>query len=682
MEDLELSDSEDYLDGLLNSINRKKTHIKDSLVEDEKSIQDKIANMSSLDPNDDFMDATGIGDFKPEKMSHHNLREAFVESDFLRDFEEELSSDYADDFIEEFEREIDDEEERFQRGEEIPNDDFITKLMDDDNALDSYDEEKLKKEPGNDASDENLSNENVTDSSTEFETFSIDESFNTADDTSNSDSIEATFVTVDESILNGTSAIEDTLEEQSEDAADELLKALGQDLEDDKTDTNDDKSDTNDDNADTNDTTIDSQEEDSVDKKEKLDEEISNNEDIQNILDGVANIVNDDTTTEESILPKEYQSDEHDDVDALESTEDSIEVNEDGISLVDEDADLDALLSNEEGMSDIGDLLDADENDIELDESRSTYEASADMAENLSDELTNDETPKVGFIQKILNIFKKKNKEDPEAAANELLTVSASGGIEDTTEENNRILEEMDEEEKEAQEKKKKKAEEKAEKKAQKKAEQAEKKAAKKAEKAQKPKKEKKPSALKTFLDDDKAKKIPMKVIVIFILFVATIVVAIIILSNIYNKRTQISEANSQYAAANYIEAYNILSGLDSLSESESQMLSKARMVADLQNKKSEYDVFMQRKDYENALDALIVAVGRYNENLSEAQNLGVNAEYNGVESMIVGQLMDQFGMSDEEAYELYLIKGRTKYTVALNEKLKALGMDNSGSNN
>ena len=50
---------------------------------------------------------------------------------------------------------------------------------------------------------------------------------------------------------------------------------------------------------------------------------------------------------------------------------------------------------------------------------------------------------------------------------------------------------------------------------------------------------------------------------------------------------------------------------------------------------------------------------------------------------MITGQLKDQFGVSDKEALELYKIKGRTNYTIAINDKLKALGMyNNNGSNN
>ena len=723
-----MSNSEDYLDGLLNSISEKKSNVNKALAEDEESIKAKIADMSSLDPNDDFMDATGISNFKAEKMSHNNLREAFSESDFLKEFEDELYSDSADDFIREFEQEIDDEEERFQRGEETPEDagtKFVQSLMDEEENFDTDDtsgyEDAYDSEESGDIKDADDSEEtgDIGDAGELADVGDIDNLDDVGASAGDLDSSEDqllmdSFVTIDESDLDddyekkesstgGDSsdiASEDSIEipdsldepeleaddepetetfeepepepEASEDTVDdaeELLSAIGGDLSDvipDKDEVDDSE---------------DSEDED--DAKESLNEQVENDESIQNILDEVENIVGDgegseesgESGEEESILPKEYQNDEHDVADAL-------EINEEGVSLVDENADLDALLQGEEGMSDIGDLLDADENDIELDESREEFEASADRAESASVESVEEGKEKVGFFKKLLSIFKKKNKEDPDEAAKELLNVAGNDGVEDTTEENKKILEEMDEEEAAALEKKQKKAEEKAEKKAAKKAAKEEKKKAKEAAKAEKAKVEKKPGALKTFLLDDKQKKIPLKVIIIFVLLVVTIVVSVKVLSNLYFNQQTISSANAAYAAGDYIEAYNLFSSIKAPTESEQESLDKARLLADLQNKKQEYDLFMEKKDYQNALDALIVAVGRYNENKDKAKELGVNAEYNGIESMIVGQLQDQFGMTDEEATKLYEVKGRTKYTVALDDKLNSLGMNNSGSSN
>ena len=708
-----MPNSEDYLDGLLNSINEAKTNVEKARVDEEESIKAKIADMSSIDPDDDFMSATGISGFKPKKMSHDNLRKAFSEADFLKDFEEELSSGSADDFIREFEQEIDDEEERFQRGEEVPDDagtEFIRSLMEEDGVEpeDELKAESTEEPTETDESELYVNEEEVesTEESTETEgelkvesteestepdeseIFVNEEEVESSEET---DVVDNTKESIEAENLDGT---EDSIEtevadnteaevvEESEpkeevdtsaEDAEELLAALGEDASSDESDSTLDTSNDASDNASSEEGTN--------------EEDIANSQELLDILDEVENIVGDDDKSktdnpdennagdDESILSKEYQSDEHDEVDAL-------EVNEEGVSLVDEDADLESLLEGEEGMSDIGDLLNADENDIELDEARDAYEESADKAEN-STETVSEEEPKekVSLIDKIKGIFKKKKKGEGEEEK-EILDVAAKNEVEDTTEENKKILEEMDEEEAEELAKKQAKAEAKAEKKAAKKAAKEEKKAAKAAAKAEKAKQEKKPGKLATFLQSDKSNKIPVKVLVVFVLLVGTLVALLIIGSNIFSKRSAISEAKSLYSQGNYIDAYNSLAGISSLSEEDTEIMNKARLLADLQNKKKEYDTFMAKKDYMNAFDALVVGVGRYNENYEKAKEYGITAEYDGVESMITGQLKDQFGTTKEEAEKLYEIKGRTKYTVAISDKLKALGMEGNGSNN
>ena len=684
-----MPNSEDYLDGLLNSINEAKTNVEKARVDEEESIKAKIADMSSIDPNDDFMSATGISGFKPKKMSHDNLRKAFSEADFLKDFEEELSSGTADDFIREFEQEIDDEEERFQRGEEVPDDagtEFIRSLMEEDGVepedelkAESTEEPTEKEEKDESESTEEQEDELKAEPTEELTETDESENLDSAEDSiepevadNTEDSIEPEVADNTEAEVVEASEPKEEVDTSAEDA-EELLAALGEDASSDESDSTLDTSNDASDNA--------------PSEEGTNEEDIANSQELLDILDEVENIVGDDDKSktdnsdennvvdDESILSKEYQSDEHDEADAL-------EVNEEGVSLVDEDADLESLLEGEEGMSDIGALLDADKNDIELDEARDAYEESADKAEN-STETVSEEEPKekVSLIDKIKGIFKKKKKGEGEEEK-EILDVAAKNEVEDTTEENKKILEEMDEEEAEELAKKQAKAEAKAEKKVAKKAAKEEKKAAKAAAKAEKAKQEKKPGKLATFLQSDKSNKIPVKVLVVFVLLVGTLVALLIIGSNIFSKRSAISEAKSLYSQGNYIDAYNSLAGISSLSEEDTEIMNKARLLADLQNKKKEYDTFMAKKDYMNAFDALVVGVGRYNENYEKAKEYGITAEYDGVESMITGQLKDQFGTTKEEAAKLYEIKGRTKYTVAISDKLKALGMEGNGSNN
>ncbi|MBR4707645.1 MAG: hypothetical protein IKP29_06290 [Pseudobutyrivibrio sp.] len=112
-----MSQSEDYLDGLLNSINKAKTDV--TLVQQQAEEKQKQAGstMRSISPDEDFFEATGIDTSVLEtKTSHPYLRKVLSEEDFLRQFEEELDSDDVDVFISNFEEEIDEEERLFQKG--------------------------------------------------------------------------------------------------------------------------------------------------------------------------------------------------------------------------------------------------------------------------------------------------------------------------------------------------------------------------------------------------------------------------------------------------------------------------------------------------------------------------------------------------------------------------------------
>ena len=709
MEVINLPNSEDYLDGLLDSINKKKTDVEKAQFEEEESIKAKIADMSSVDPNDDFMEATGISGFKAKKVSHDNLRQAFSESDFLKEFEDELSSGTADDFIRDFEQEIDDEEARFQRGEEIPDDagsEFIRSLMEEDGV--DYEEEDNDETESSSLEDFNTGSEVSTDDNEGDNEAATEESVEDDADialdagTAEDETVADSEVSVDDNIdietdVDSSESADDNdidveLNTDVESNADESNDAIAafESIQEDLANASEesDAEDVADASDEANKSEAQADADDAAELLSAIGEDntvedsdsIDTDEELKNILDEVESIVGEDSegaNGDDSILSKEYQSDEYDAADAL-------EVNEDGVSLVDENIDLDELLESEGGMDDIGNLLDADENNIELDEARDAYEESAGKAEASTDTASEEVegAAKVGFLAKILSIFKKKKKGEEEGEA-ERLNVAGNNEIEDTSAENQMILEEMDEEEAEAAAKKQAKAEAKAEKKAAKKAAAEEKKAAKAAAKAEKANKEKKPGALASFLNDDKSKKVPVKVIVVFVLLVGTLVALIIIGSNIFSKRSAVNEAKTKYSSGDYIGAYNSLSGIEGLSETDQEICNKARLLADLQNKKKEYDTFMSKKDYQNAFDALVVGVGRYNENLEQAKEYGITAEYDGIESMITGQLKDQFGVSDKEALELYKIKGRTNYTIAINDKLKALGMyNNNGSNN
>ncbi|MBQ1902721.1 MAG: hypothetical protein II169_09290, partial [Lachnospiraceae bacterium] len=104
-----MSNSEDYLDGLLNSISEAKTNVKNAAAREERRRAERVARRTRINPEDNFMDATGISGYEPRRVSRKNLREAFSESDFLKDFEDELLEGEEDDgtsLVDDFEQEI------------------------------------------------------------------------------------------------------------------------------------------------------------------------------------------------------------------------------------------------------------------------------------------------------------------------------------------------------------------------------------------------------------------------------------------------------------------------------------------------------------------------------------------------------------------------------------------------
>ena len=67
----------------------------------EEILREKQEQRNKIKPQDDFMEASGIRDYKPEPSTHENLRKALSEDEFLKKFEEELDEDIDESIDEE-----------------------------------------------------------------------------------------------------------------------------------------------------------------------------------------------------------------------------------------------------------------------------------------------------------------------------------------------------------------------------------------------------------------------------------------------------------------------------------------------------------------------------------------------------------------------------------------------------
>ncbi|MDO5382148.1 MAG: hypothetical protein Q4F06_05440 [Eubacteriales bacterium] len=211
---------------------------------------------------------------------------------------------------------------------------------------------------------------------------------------------------------------------------------------------------------------------------------------------------------------------------------------------------------------------------------------------------------------------------------------------------------EQEAEELEAEEKKKNKEAKKAaaiEKKEQAKKEKESKPKKEKPKKAPKPKKEKKPKEPPKPGDILKIK--PMS-IVLFILFIAGIIVLIQISNISVNYNNKVSVAKGYYENGDYSKAYSKLDGLK-LNGNDKTLYRQTRVIMYVQRQYESYSNYIKLNMNTEALDALIKGVDRYYTYKSEAEELGVEDKMTDMYNMIILALRDTFKISETEAISL-----------------------------
>ena len=138
--------------------------------------------------------------------------------------------------------------------------------------------------------------------------------------------------------------------------------------------------------------------------------------------------------------------------------------------------------------------------------------------------------------------------------------------------------------------------------------------------------------------------------------------------------KLSLSDARTAYNAGDYFTSYEDLMGMD-LKEADEDLFKKARLLGDLQKRDQEYQVFVKRQKYELALDSLVIGVARYEENLDEAKELGIEDEYTKLGDALAKLLQDQYGVSSEDAVAMYQLN-REDYSIRIDEIIASLHLD------
>ncbi len=620
-----MSSSEDYLDGLLNSINKAKTDATQVEEKVETAQQKIIDTRKAISPDDDFFAATGI-DSKSvnRKSSHPYLRKVLSEEDFLRRFEEELDMDDPDVFISEFEQEIDEEERIFQETGEVPqSENVVDALLDNiENAVVDA-TQKLDEAP-----------KAEPEATAELEPEPEPEA----------------------DVL--PEATEETTEETTEEP--ETVSEGGEmDLSSDEP--------------------LSLPEDDDIDLSEFLqeDDEGEKTEPQEEADDDDFGFSLDDATSDIEEEPlddslKEFMPDEMDALDEVEfgdgeepnlSGEDDLDL-ENILDGEDEDLlDIQSLLNgDEEGASEGADIDESAEANTEDDSSADGGKKGKKKKEKKKKE--KGEKKPNPFVQKLLLLIFGPPDED------ELAEMEANKNPPVTYDEEGNPITPEDPKEKKKREKEEKKAAKEAAKK--------EKEAAKKekaAAKKEKPKKEPKPKKPKKVKEPDNSPKIPISIILTFLVLSISIIAVVMVGMTFTGLKRAMSQAQELYAEGDYIAAYEKLNGYPLEDEEVTLMRNQARTLADLQQCQTEYETFILYKQYNYALDSLIKGIGRYEKFKDDAAEYGIADQYDAYGDTLTQELQDDFGLTPEQALEIYDQPNRHYYTIELRKVLRSLGL-------
>lgn len=211
---------------------------------------------------------------------------------------------------------------------------------------------------------------------------------------------------------------------------------------------------------------------------------------------------------------------------------------------------------------------------------------------------------------------------------------------------------------------KKAKAEEKELKKAAKAEEKAQKKADKEAKKAEE-------AAQEELEVTGKLNKVGVSIVVILAaMFLATEISG----TEIFSYKSTMKQAVSFFDDGRYTDAYREILGTD-LKKKDQETYDKIITVMKVQRSLNSYENYDNMKYYPDALNALLVGLKKYDENIETARNLEVEKDVDSCKEKILTLLDEEYGLSETQAREILSLK-KDAYT----DRVVELGIQKKNS--
>lgn len=285
----------------------------------------------------------------------------------------------------------------------------------------------------------------------------------------------------------------------------------------------------------------------------------------------------------------------------------------------------------------------------------------ADELDELLDKEAKEKKAKKGLIARIIDLLTETDEDDEEGETSEIKL----------SEENAEVLEQLEAEDGDGKKGKKKKKKKDKGKKADDAGEGEEGEEGEgggKKEKKKKSKKEKKP---KNEEPEKPGKKLNKKKVIAIFALCATILVAVLIISNLLGTHAVKQEAREAYSAGDYQTAYQDLFGME-LNESDKIIFKKSECILKIRLWYREYELLRDESDVK-ALDSLIQSVNNYPDLYESAVKWQCLEEVEPVYNQIVEALYNDFGLTEEEAREIAMIKKDVDYTRAVYDVVNGL---------
>lgn len=344
-----------------------------------------------------------------------------------------------------------------------------------------------------------------------------------------------------------------------------------------------------------------------------------------------------------------------------------------------------SLDSDDFDAEDMGGLEDSENSEMEdlarqleglgLDDAASSNDGTQDAPVSKKDkkaknkEETDGEQKKPGLFKRLsLLLFGEEDK------------VIDASDVENLSEEDKADLKKIADEEAAKEKKKQDKAEKKEEQKEQKQKDKEEKKKEKEQLKAQKEqqkkeKAEKKKEKKKDLKVIDRSKPLPKGPVVLILLVGISLVILINLLSSQVGYTLSITQAREYYEQGDYVAAYSCFNQGEKVKAVDEELYNKARLTAYVQQQIKNYQVYKKQQMPAEALNALVLGVGRFDKNANEAAATGAAVEFDKMLSSIEKALKEEYKMSLDQAREIYSIRDKEEFTLEIYRVIDELGL-------